>query len=735
MKKLISLALAAILFTAALDGCASVEPKRAIDVNITLTSSDAADAAAWLCARLGAIPGKLVIGTDASAYGIDLSAREADGYIIRDIGGETLIFARNGNGLDRGARRYAKAVEAGESAIDVTYHEGYRVKRLTVAGNDISEYAIVRSDDASECMIFACTELADHIKLSCGAQLPQFTESGYAAAESKPAHRIVFTEGNKALGDEGYTICVDDAGDLHIDGGVWRGCMYGVYDLLEDDIGWRFVGWDYIPKDKCKFLYEAEHIDLTSAINRTEIPAIPIRGGVGDVINRNDNFTLGIAEYGGYGFAIRSCHGMQNDHSIIFSGEYEGLYPGYTTGGVQPCFTREDIIEAVEHYAVEFVRTRLEAGQQIGKEIHCVDIAQCDTPSTAFCKCKRCTKVFHEEGSNAGAYLRMANRVCALLDEKYRDGEKRVYCSCLAYCGTDICPKITRPADNLYVAFCFYVGEGYGACGNHCLSGEDCEPTGITNKIPAERFEGWLKVTDPKMIQIWYYPLNAYNICYNAPVYTTILKNIQYLASKGIGNFHLCSGWVSNGNVNDMLSRYLASHFAWDPTYTEEEALELMREWFNNVYGEAGDLLFELTMLSEHAGDLAGCWCSFANWTNDRVDYGFIAKYGDEILETCKKCVALADDKESEELIERYTAGFMYLVLISRYDELYINGDQTERAALTEEYRAVWERFRKYNLATFTDLNNYGHVPEIFDPDVDPRLWMDYEFLNFSSID
>ena len=704
------------------------------DRSETSSASGIAKYRAWLSARLGDdMPEDLVIATtnEAPMYGVDMSAFQSDGYYISAENGEVLILAKTDRGLDRAVREYAK--HGNPDDFHKTYNEGFRVKQLTIAGNDISEYAIVIPDDADECLKFSAAELASYISRTCGATLQILTQSQFAA--DKAPRCISITSGDETLGDEGYTISVDASGDLHIDGGKWRGCLYGVYELLEDDLGWRFVSWDYIPESRSAYPYEAEHIDLTSAINRTEIPAIPIRGGVGDVINRNDNFTLGIAKYGGYGFAIRSCHGLSVAHDEIFSGEYAGLYEGYSKGGKQPCFTNEDIIEAVENYAVGYVNSRLGLGEQIGKEIHCVDIAQWDTPAEAFCVCKSCMKVFREEGSNAGAYLRMANRVCALLDENFRDGDKRVYCSCLAYCGTDICPKKTRPAENLYVAFCFYVSEGYGSCQNHCISGEDCEPSDITNKIPAARFEEWLKVTNPKMIQIWYYPLNAYNICYNAPVYTTILKDVQYLASKGIGNFHLCSGWVSNGNVNDMLSRYLASHFAWDPTYTDEEALELMREWFNCVYGEAGDLLYELTMLSEHAGDRAGCWCSFANWTKDRVDYTFIAEYGDQILDTCRRCVELADDSETEALIERYTAGFMYLVLVSRYEDMYVNGTDAERAALTEEYREVWERFREYNLATYTDLSNYGHVPETFDPDVDPLLWMDYEFFGFGSTD
>ena len=71
MKRTLALLLAAIMLAASLVSCA-VAPKStaAISAKIRLTSSDAADAAAWLDARLGdALTDRVLIGTDAAAYG------------------------------------------------------------------------------------------------------------------------------------------------------------------------------------------------------------------------------------------------------------------------------------------------------------------------------------------------------------------------------------------------------------------------------------------------------------------------------------------------------------------------------------------------------------------------------------------------------------------------------------------------------------------------------------------
>ena len=167
MKKIIALLLAAVMLAAALASCA-VSPNAAISANVRLTSSDAASAAAWLTERLGdALNGSVVLGTSADGYCVDLSALESDGYFIRSFGREDVLFARTAEGLDRAVRKYAKMVEAG-SVSDVTYHEGARIKKLTIAGRDISEYTIYIEDEAN--LRSAAKDLASLLEYACGVK-------------------------------------------------------------------------------------------------------------------------------------------------------------------------------------------------------------------------------------------------------------------------------------------------------------------------------------------------------------------------------------------------------------------------------------------------------------------------------------------------------------------------------------------------------------------------------------
>ena len=723
MKKSIAAALAAIIAASALSSCAP-RPSPALDPKITLTSSDAADAAAWLDERLDEIPDRVVIGTDASAYGVDLSALEDDGYVIRALDGEIALLARTESGLDRAVRRFAKAVEKGEAVEDEVFHEGYRVEKLTIAGNDISEYAIVRATEDDPCVTTAASELSSYIEKTCGAQIAVCSEAEFAATGAK--RRIVISSGDESLGAEGFRVLVSQDGTLTISGGIWRGSLFGVYDLLEDNIGWRFLAvknsyYDaLVPADRQEFLYEADHVDLTAAINRTEIPSIPIRGGCLGLTQKNTYHTQGSAKYGGFGFAIRACHGLQNYNDEIFSGEYEGVYPGFVEAGyVQPCFTNEDVLEAIDHFALEFVRTRLEAGQEIGKEIITVDVAHWDGGLWTFCKCKSCQKMYALEGCHTGAVMRMANRVCALLDENYPG----VCVSILGYGPTAPIPKITRPADNLYIAFCFFDCDNYNSasCQNHCVSGVDCDQTknAVTNYFNAQFFEEWLKIVDPKMIQIWYYPSEGYDsatrTCYASPIYKTILEDMKYIASFGVEHVYYCmerNNARNNGLICEGLFEYLGAKYMWDASISEEEGLGILREWFEIMCGkEAGDELFELSMFAERAGDLAGCWCSYESL--DRVNYDYVALHADEVWEKAVRASTLADDEAGEAFAERFAAGFMYMVICGCYEDMYVNGTPGQRALITARCRETWERM----------CSVFGDDPDSFDPDVDPVGW------------
>lgn len=316
---------------------------------------------------------------------------------------------------------------------------------------------------------------------------------------------------------------------------------------------------------------------------------------------------------------------------------------------------------------------------------------------------------------DAGA-LRKQEQTPELTNQNYPG----MYVSILAYCGTDILPKKTVPADNVLVAYCFYYGNGYFTCSNHCISGEDCDPqSGISNKIPAARFEEWANAIDPANFQIWYYPLNAYGVAFHSPYLTTIREDMEYLASFGVEHVYLCSK-TSNGLNNDELGRYIFTLVTWDTSLTDGDVDALIAEWFNIVYGDAGEYLYEYTQMCEKAGDMAGCWCSFHSDSSDKVNNRYMADNFDMMYEMFRSAIAAADTEYQQELVERYMGGMLYICIGIAYEDRYTNGTDEQRAVIAERYTEMHRIFRKYNLAVYDDLLERTYAPEVLDLETNP---------------
>ena len=143
MKKIVSAALCLCMAAATLASCAQ-KSEPYVSPRITVSSSAAEDSAVWLTKRLGdSLTGRIVLAVGDSANGIDMTNFEDDGFVIRTDGSSTVIASKTETGLDAAVHKYANAVDTGKAdTLDVVYHEGYRIERLTLAGNDISEYKI-----------------------------------------------------------------------------------------------------------------------------------------------------------------------------------------------------------------------------------------------------------------------------------------------------------------------------------------------------------------------------------------------------------------------------------------------------------------------------------------------------------------------------------------------------------------------------------------------------------------
>ena len=109
---------------------------------------------------------------------------------------------------------------------------------ITVGDKNISEYTIVVTNPDNANMVFAAEELKKYVEMASGVTL------AIENNESDAEYKITLLEDETdTLGNDGFSITVVD-GQLRIMGGAMRGTMYGVYELIEEYIGYRFYGYN-----------------------------------------------------------------------------------------------------------------------------------------------------------------------------------------------------------------------------------------------------------------------------------------------------------------------------------------------------------------------------------------------------------------------------------------------------------------------------------------------------------
>ncbi len=709
MKKTVSLLLA-LLTVLSLASCASLR-----ETSGESSSSEFSKYETWLAER-GFDTSAFVFSKSGADVDVDLNLFSDDGYVIDAEDGEVVIVGKTDAGLDRAVRCYAKYGNPYD--YYVSYGEGYRIASLTVCGYDISEYSVICDEPSfpeNEYARDAAGELVKYIKKACGADLPVYEYAAYNAMNPKPARAIYIASDYANLGDEGFTINIGADGNVRIYGGRYRGCLYGVYDLLRD-MGWRFIA-DVLGSEEgnrdavIEYLYKAENVNLTPALNRTELPAIGYRqfwdgdtysSNVGRLGEKNYQNSTGYCTYGLTGIA---CHGLHNYRWL----ENAGLYAGLETVHRQPCFTDEANIECIVNSALNEVAARLAARQVIGREIVTIDVSQYD--EGAFCECPNCLAAVKYDGSQSGPVLKMTNRVAAALAERYPG----VNVSMLAYNGTNKPPEHTRPLDNVRISYCVYVGSGI-TCSHHCISGEDCDPESFyTNVYYAEELNAWAAMCNNRNLDVWYYPFNCYGYAFQSPYFTTLYDDMKYLTDKiGVNGimFHTNN---ATGALLHSLTAYLGMLLSWDGDMTREEYDAATEEWFDIIYGDAGESMYLYFTMNEYAAGNTDCWCSFHSPNTSKVDNGYYAENFDFWYDLFERAKDLADTEHQAHMVELYESGMLYMEIGITYKDRYTNGTAEERAEFETRYRELHRIFRENNLMVFNDFVTREYAPATLD--------------------
>lgn len=688
MKKTLSLILAAIMISLLFSSCSVLTRESALNANIRLTSSDAESAAGWLGARLGdRLTSRVALGTDAAGYGINVSALEADGYIIRALGNETVIFARTADGLDRAVRRYAKAVERGEAIADETFHEGYRIKRFTIAGNDISTYAITVEGEweylKNRVTSVAAQGFADLVNYACGVRVP------FGEAE----HKIIFREtSDESFKEATYSYRVEN-GDLIFGYADLMGANYGVNVFLEDECGWEQLTFG---DDE---LAESDHVDIAEGLSVTVTPLFdkgynPYDAGYGRKFNIKTTLSGATnSMYGTYFKVAQACHGFT-------SYKWGGYESAFHTN--QLCYSSESIFNGVKDAILDYADAQLAAGKKIGDDLTFIDVSQGD--NYRYCCCNDCIRTYGEEnGAWSGTVVRWANRLAEEIEDEGYGGLKF---GIFAYAGSNK-PCLTKPRADVYVTYVIN-----GNCYRHFLDGSQCTGSSFdmagawgkgvrlnNNDFGADWMKGWGELCDQGNYYLWAYTLS--NPIRDYTMIARLYEDLHFASECGVDAV-FNEGEIGTGITINAIQHRLTVYLQLHPELTKQEYLEVVGKMLEHEYGDGWRDIYRVIDLWEEAQialDSCDCCWGYAGIIDyGRLDWNVYSEHWDEMLSLIEGAFAGTCSAKQDNALKKLSITFLYNGCFAEFFKAYEAGDEETLAKLNERWALLLERFGEVGL-------------------------------------
>lgn len=615
------------------------------------------------------------------------------------------------------------------------YENGNQLYKLSIGGNDISQYSIVLNegitDDNNSYVAYLL--LNKYIKKLVGVDLPL----SYGVSETEKAIYLneidLFSDRGQALGVEGFCYEVKD-GDLYIEGTL-RGTMYAVYEIIEKYLGVRFFSND------ATFVYKQRTANIKEGTKEEIIPHITFRvarqttsksGALHYYLANKLNGDY-LSSYDEKRFGTLTGPIYSNAHSF---NEYwrmgTGTYPENTEGMTevqlleakfnsgtapdpyswQPCATSEETYYTLFNGMLECNRMGMLWGNTpfIEEGVTLFSFSILDNQN--YCTCRPCVKISRNEGFS-GLYLQLYNRACVDVQAHYPG----IRLFGIVY-AKDF-PKTIKPDENLVILYC-----GIG-CNNHILGMEDCyEKGGQLNNmnnygdIYALNFWGDLCAETGAELWFWVYPVTYHYYLTGCPNIPNLYYDTKYLMDECnvTGIFYEGGGRTYNF---ETLKAYVSIKLMSDPDMTYEEYTALVKEYLYMNYGDGYEELYEYIMMQTEAGDESKtCFINNFDRPGDMYSYEYLAENYEYMRDLLETAYAKADRAEQKSKIETLLVCCDFMGLSSVHTDWYINGNNKE--LYCERYDWMYNYISDHNMDIFSS-NTYLLPPSI-DYEINPMI-------------
>lgn len=487
---------------------------------------------------------------------------------------------------------------------------------------------IVIPQRASAGIVFAASELRDHVEQMTGAKL----EIRRDGTQAEPAELLIGPTNRPesrsidglvaGLPAEGYVI--RQVGDkLVLHGPEPRGSLYAAYGLLEDHLGVRWYTKDvaHVPSVRSVRLTNLDDVQRPQFEYREPYE---YEAFFGDWPARNRTLMAigpALGRHGGQRPFSKTLIG-HTYYKLVPPDRYFRRHPEYFAevrgrrlgSGGQICTTHPDVVRIVTEGVREAMREEPAARY--------FSVSQNDFGNP--CECRRCRELTEREGTLAAPVVELANRVARTLADEF-PGKKIVT---LAYLYSRRAPRTLVAEPNVVVQLC---------PDDVCL----VHPFASCASPASRRFMQDLREWGDHApnLWVWNYTNSATHFLVPFPNLHVRGPNLRTFAEHRVSGVKEAGVYATPVGEFNELSAYLGAKLLWNP-YAEPEPI--IQEFLDAVYGGAAGPLREWHRLLQERVE------------QGLFHLGFVAAPGDPYLndEVLRQGSALFDEAEARVSLE-----------------------------------------------------------------------------------
>ncbi len=465
-------------------------------------------------------------------------------------------------------------------------------KKLKSTGTNIvedgkSDYAIVVPEDADYVTNLASSELNEFLKLSSGVTLKVYEEDDFDVETNKKFISLgetslldaagIIVEAEE-LGESGYKM--KTVGNcLYISGvtaNSFNGTLYGVYQWLEDTIGYHCYADDEYIYDEMKTipLYEFDEFYR---------PSIDVREVAYKELPSNTLYSYRM-------YQQDSNHGVWNSFAHTMVSQYlpytiyGDAHPDwYMPNGEQLCLSNEGVIQ-------EMI-TQVKAKLDVFPDRNYVTLGRED--NSTICTCQNCSETMAKYGGNySGVELEFTNKVAKGVDELVaaEQPNRKLTYFFFAYGPTLNAPMTYDEASKTYKPI--YEGtevyENVGVLIAPISMNFAKTPQDSANKAAYDSMKAWSELMGRKNLAIWSYCLGPYAYMFNFNNFGVVQEYYRFYEEIGAKIIYDQGNYDSSIPTFSALRIYCQSQLGWDAS---QEYDALADDFMKHYYGEGYDAI------------------------------------------------------------------------------------------------------------------------------------------------